>query len=185
MSKKTAIIALGANISLDDTPLTDHVLSIFREFESFSPVYSSLYQTPAFPADSGPDFINAAFQFETSLNADDLLAWLHEIEAHFGRERITRWSARTCDLDLIFCGDDIAPDLSKWKAQAALTNAEAQAKAPDHLILPHPRAHLRAFVLAPILEIVPNYIHPCLGQSVQQLYNALPLAERNEIRKLT
>jgi 2-amino-4-hydroxy-6-hydroxymethyldihydropteridine diphosphokinase len=83
-----------------------------------------------------------------------LLAGLMDIETRCGRKRGTPNAARTLDLDIIGIGDVIRA-------------------APDP-VLPHPRAHLRAFVLAPLLDVAPDWVHPVLGCSAEALLAALP-----------
>nr|WP_291432317.1 2-amino-4-hydroxy-6-hydroxymethyldihydropteridine diphosphokinase [Deinococcus sp.] len=109
---------------------------------------SALYRTAPVGGPPGqPDYLNAAAQLRTSLNAGPLLAALHELEAAAGRERHERWQARTLDLDLITYGDLISHHPS--------------------LRLPHPRAWDRAFVLAPLNDLNPDLRHPVTGETVR------------------
>ena len=71
---------------------------------------SRFFRTPAFPAGSGPDYVNAAALLETVLDPEALLAYLHGIEADLGRTRRVRWAERTIDLDIVFHGDSLLPD---------------------------------------------------------------------------
>jgi 2-amino-4-hydroxy-6-hydroxymethyldihydropteridine diphosphokinase len=97
---------------------------------------SSVYETaPVGGPEQGP-YLNAVGLIETSLPASDLLAHLHGIEAEAGRVRQERWAARTLDLDLVVY-DDLAVDL-------------------PGLELPHPRAHERRFVVAPLVDVWPE-----------------------------
>jgi 2-amino-4-hydroxy-6-hydroxymethyldihydropteridine diphosphokinase len=105
---------------------------------------SSLYRTA--PIDSsGDDYINAVAEIDTSLSARALLAALHGIEQAHGRERPYRNAPRTLDLDLLLYGDDVILD------------------APA-LVVPHPRMHERAFVLAPLAELAPMLAIPGHGR---------------------
>jgi 2-amino-4-hydroxy-6-hydroxymethyldihydropteridine diphosphokinase len=105
---------------------------------------SSLYRTA--PIDSsGDDYINAVAEVDTSLSARGLLAALHDIEQAHGRERPYRNAPRTLDLDLLLYGDEVILE------------------APT-LIVPHPRMHERAFVLAPLAEIAPALEIPGRGR---------------------
>ena len=72
---------------------------------------SRFYQTPAFPAGSGPDFVNAALVIRTNLTHNDLLALFHRIEHDMGRVRDRRWGQRTIDIDLISYGNKVLPDV--------------------------------------------------------------------------
>ena len=105
---------------------------------------SSLYASaPLEVADPQPDYLNAVVRLDTTLDAPALLARLLAIEARLGRTRGARHAARTIDLDLLLF-DDVRLDTPE-------------------LTLPHPRAHLRAFVLAPLLEIEPALAIPGHG----------------------
>jgi len=134
---------------------------------------SRLFRSAAFPAGSGPDFVNAGFAFDSVMEARDLLEILHEIEAEADRERITRWSPRTLDLDLIAVGDEVAPSTVKWRQWADLPLENQQVEAPKELILPHPRLQDRSFVLVPLSELAPDWLHPVLGLTIGEMYAAL------------
>jgi 2-amino-4-hydroxy-6-hydroxymethyldihydropteridine diphosphokinase len=142
---------------------------------------SRFYRTPAFPAGSGPDFVNAAAVLRMPGGPDAVLAALHAVEAAFGRERRARWGQRTLDLDLIGIGDLVRPDRAGYEAWRALAPQAQQARAPDHLILPHPRVHERAFVLVPLADVAPHWMHPVLGRSVREMLEALPQEARDAV----
>lgn len=132
----TAYIALGANIG-------DPAATVRAAFAALSGLpgtsltaASSLYRTAPVGLANQPDFINAVARVETTLEPRALLQALLALEADFGRVRLERNGPRTLDLDLLLYGDQVMDT-------------------PD-LILPHPRLHLRAFVLAPLAEIAPD-----------------------------
>lgn len=103
---------------------------------------SSLYRSA--PVDAGgPDYVNAVAAIDTSLTPHDLLHVLQAIELRFGRERPYPNAPRTLDLDLLLHGDTRLAD--------------------PELTLPHPRLHLRAFVLQPLAELAPALVMPGLG----------------------
>mgnify|MGYP001355204257 CR=1 FL=1 len=141
-------------------------------------------KTPAFPRGSGPDFVNGAARLETALSPQALLALLHDVEARLGRARRTRWEPRTCDLDLIAYGDMIAPDPGRLAEEIALGPQKAETRVPERLILPHPRMQERAFVLAPLADVAPDWRHPMIGLTVAELLAAQPEAARDEIEML-
>lgn len=141
-----------------------------------------LWRTPAFPAGSGPDYANAVFLADWSGSAEAALAALHALEAEAGRERLTRWGARTLDLDLLALDDEIAPDAATLAQWIDLPPDQQIMRSPDRLLLPHPRLQERAFVLVPLAELAPDWIHPLLGVSVAQMCAALPKAARDEVQ---
>ena len=91
---------------------------------------SRFYQTPCFPAGAGPDFVNAAVAIHTDLNPRDLLVCLHDIEAEFGRERLTRWGTRPLDIDLIALDDLVLPDADRLMANSPSARAASRESSP-------------------------------------------------------
>ena len=182
-----ALIAVGSNRSFGQTPPEEVVNAVLTDIAQGVGVIraqSRLYRTPAFPAGSGPDFVNAAFAVQTDLTPEALLEELHKAEMHFGRARLERWAARTLDLDLIAYENQVLPDVSTFNHWAGIDLAEQQATAPQELILPHPRMHERAFVLVPLADVAPDWVHPVLGQSVAEMVAALPKTALEEVRAL-
>jgi 2-amino-4-hydroxy-6-hydroxymethyldihydropteridine diphosphokinase len=142
---------------------------------------SRFFGSPAFPAGSGPDYVNAAITVETSLSAEALLMHLHRVEADFGRVRETRWAARTLDLDLLDYGGAVAPDAATLTHWMQLPLERQMKEAPERLILPHPRIQDRAFVLIPLADIAPDWVHPLTHRRLTDLLSALPEAEKDAI----
>ncbi len=178
------LIALGAN-----TPNAGHSLSEALN-DALSQIdatdcrltgKSRLFNTPCFPEGAGPDYINAAAAFQTSLSAQEVLNRLHFVEKGAGRDRTVRWAERTLDLDLLAFGDAVSPDLATFQAWRELPLARQKTEAPDRLILPHPRMHERAFVLIPLMDVAPDWRHPVLGLTVRQMVQALPDADKSAI----
>lgn len=145
---------------------------------------SRFYVTPCFPAGAGPDYVNAAVRVLASGGPEETLAVLHGIEAKFGRVRDTRWAGRTLDLDLFAAGDLVVPDAATQTAWRDLPPEEQARRAPERLILPHPRLQDRGFALIPMRDVAPDWVHPLLGQSVTALCAALPEQEIAAIRPL-
>ena len=146
---------------------------------------SGYFSTPAFPKGAGPDFVNAAAEVETSLSAGELLARLNEIETLAGRKRDKRWGQRTLDLDLISFGSAILPDLKTYQKWVDLPLEQQIKIAPEELILPHPRIQDRAFVLVPLQDVAPNWVHPVTNLSINALIDALPAGEVDSVKRLT
>ncbi len=154
------VISLGANLqSKLGTPARCllQVIERLRELSCSHFQASSLYQTSAVDCPPGtPDFLNAAvvFNADPALDAADLLQQLHTMESEFGRVRTdTRNQSRTMDLDLIAFG-------------AMLSDQPG-------LLLPHPRAHLRRFVLEPLAELRPDLVLPGQTETVADLLEGL------------
>ena len=146
-----AVIALGANMDEPRENL-DLALALLREATDLQLV-SNYYTTAPVGRPEQPDYLNAVCIIESELPAMDLLSLLHGIEKSLGRERVEHWGPRTIDLDLIQYG-------------GLLSNAL-------ELQLPHPRAHLRRFVLQPWFEIEPDAILLTHG-SIKDLLEQLP-----------
>ncbi|WP_456388352.1 2-amino-4-hydroxy-6-hydroxymethyldihydropteridine diphosphokinase [Profundibacter sp.] len=184
---KSAIIGLGANISVHEGDLSqtlqaglDMLAGEGVEIQSVSRFYS----TPCFPVGAGPDYVNAAALLRVEQTAVDLLSRLHKVEDSMGRERIMRWGQRTLDLDLLAFGDEIAPDLAGYLRWRDLPVEEQSRRAPEQLILPHPRLQDRAFVLVPMADIAPDWLHPVTQLSTRQMLVGLDPAEVAKIKPL-
>ncbi|MCA0872715.1 2-amino-4-hydroxy-6-hydroxymethyldihydropteridine diphosphokinase [Seohaeicola saemankumensis] len=185
--RPTVLIAIGANLPSDAGMPDKTLISAVSAMPSLGlapRAISRFYATPCFPAGAGPDYVNAALQVETTMAANDVLAALHRIEARFGRRRDTRWGMRTLDLDLIAWGDLVLPDRATLRHWMTLPPGDQAQQAPQQLILPHPRLQDRGFVLVPLADIAPQWVHPVLGQTVIQMRNALPDAEIRAIRAI-
>ena len=134
---------------------------------------SRFYKTPCFPKGLGPDYVNAAVMVSSQLDAYSLLAVLHLIEEEKDRTRPKRWGKRTLDLDLLAFGSHILPNLHAYNKWRYLSLDLQKKVVPDRLIVPHPRLHERSFVLGPLMDIAPDWHHPVLSQSVEQMFSAL------------
>jgi 2-amino-4-hydroxy-6-hydroxymethyldihydropteridine diphosphokinase len=113
-----------------------------------------------------------------------LIALCHQAEAEFGRTRNARWSARTLDVDLLCWDETIQPDQETAKSWIDAPPEVLHNKAPDQLILPHPRIQDRGFVLVPMADVAPNWRHPILGQTVVDMLARLPQAEIQAINAI-
>ncbi|AZL58851.1 2-amino-4-hydroxy-6-hydroxymethyldihydropteridine diphosphokinase [Tabrizicola piscis] len=184
-----SLIALGANLPFDGQDpgetLRAAVAALAEEGVTVLAL-SRFFATPCFPAGAGPDYVNAAAVIHRKEPGDlaSLLACLHRVEARFGRKRLQRWGMRTLDIDLLAMGDSVLPDTKtqdSWRALAP----EAQIRTtPDQLILPHPRLQDRAFVLVPLADVAPDWVHPRTGLTVLQMLDALPAADREAVKPL-
>jgi 2-amino-4-hydroxy-6-hydroxymethyldihydropteridine diphosphokinase len=139
----TAYIALGANLGDPAATVRAAFAALANLPESRIVHSSSLYRTAPVGITEQPEFINAVAQLETTLAPESLLDALIDIEQRFGRIRADKNGPRTLDLDLLLYNDQFL-ELPR-------------------LTLPHPRLHLRAFVLCPLAEISPQLAIPGRG----------------------
>ena len=148
-----AAIGVGSNQG-DSVGICRDVFNILRKHPAVDRfVASSLYKTSPVGLREQEWFINAAMLLETRLKPMELLEFMFEVEKSFGRERKVKWGPRTLDLDIIFY-ENLQIDQPGLK-------------------LPHPLMSERLFVLAPLAEIEPGWVHPGLGLSVQQMLDRI------------
>lgn len=150
-----AWIGLGGNFAQSKC-LIVLALAALDEHESVRILRrSEIYRSPPWGVSDQADFVNAVAEVETSLAADRLLGVLLDTENRLGRERPgLRWGPRCIDLDLLTYHDQVLDTRS--------------------LKLPHPRMHLRAFVLKPILELEPGFEIPGIGKAQTALARLEP-----------
>ncbi len=152
------ILGIGANLIPDgyETPQQGCVAAIGQLAQHDINVldHSRWFETAPVPISDQPWFVNAVLLAETKVPAAATLAALHQIEKQFGRTRNQRNEARVLDIDLVDYGG-LVTDL-------------------ENLILPHPRMHERAFVLLPLHDVLPDWVHPVTRRSVDTLIAALP-----------
>jgi dihydroneopterin aldolase/2-amino-4-hydroxy-6-hydroxymethyldihydropteridine diphosphokinase len=151
----TAYVAVGSNIGDKHKNVRDAVEMLNASSECRVTKVSSMYETKPVGYLDQEDFLNGAIEVKTLLTPDELMDVLFETENALGRERVIRWGPRTIDLDIIFYDDLISYD--------------------EKVILPHPRMEERLFVLKPLRDIAPYYIHPVLKKRVTDLCEELDL----------
>lgn len=181
------LIAVGSNMETEvGTPLEAVRLAI-TEFERAGVVIraqSPFYATPAMPAGIGSDFVNAALVVESSWSPREALLHMHEIEAQMGRRRSTRWGERVVDIDLLAIDSKVLPDMATVRAWMNLGPEKQRESTPEQLILPHPRMHERGFVLVPLADVAPDWVHPVTRLSVVQMRDALSPGDLSGISAL-
>jgi 2-amino-4-hydroxy-6-hydroxymethyldihydropteridine diphosphokinase len=137
-----AVIALGSNLGNRELNIDSAIAELAKIIEITH--LSTNHETDPVGGPEQPKYLNAILIAETQLDPHELLISMLEIENKLGRKREIHWGPRTIDLDLIVVGDEVVVS--------------------DVLVLPHPRAHERKFVLEPWLEIDPAAEIPGLGQ---------------------
>jgi len=143
----TVFLALGSNLG-------DRLANLRAAVDALAPevhvlAESRMYETPPWGYADQPAFLNMAVQAETDLAPEALLRRLKQIEVEVGRQPSFRYGPRQIDLDILFYDDLVLES--------------------DALTVPHPRLHERAFVLVPLVDLAPEWMHPVLGQSVARL----------------
>jgi len=146
-------IGLGSNLG-DRTANLQAAVSELKTVEGIEVVQvSSFIETSPHGGPPQPDYLNAAVELSVTLLPGELLDALLAIETRLGRVRTERWGPRVIDLDLLLYGDHVI-------------------RRPE-LEVPHPRMHLREFVLRPLCEIAPDLVHPILGKDIRTMLDEL------------
>lgn len=158
MKAELCAIALGSNQG-DSLAILEGALASLNQIpgvslQSRASIYltAPVYLTPPIGVPY-PDYLNCCALFKTHLSPEEMLRTLLKIEADFGRVRRERWGPRLLDLDLLLF-------------DSLVLNTPT-------LQLPHPRMHERAFVLAPLAEIAPDWIEPISGKTISELLQAV------------
>lgn len=146
--KTKVILALGGNLGDKRATLEAAISEIAAldgtKLKATSELFESVALSVDGPDSNQPSYLNAVIEIATSLKPKQLLAKLNEIENKFGRVRLARWAPRTLDIDIISYGNELIETKS--------------------LVVPHPRAHERSFVLVPWLSIDPEAFIPGRGK---------------------
>lgn len=155
------ILGIGSNLgsSTYGKPLENckNAVENLKNFFLVSKI-SNWYESEAIPKSNQNWFVNGVVQIKTSLNEFEIIRILHSIEKEFGRNRKKKNEPRILDLDIISFNNKI---LNK-----------------NNLVIPHPRMHLRKFVLLPLRDINPNWIHPILRINVNNLIQKIKINQK-------
>lgn len=164
---ETAIfVAIGGNLGDREATFVGALRALEREPDLKVIGLSPVFETDAVGPGDQPPYLNAVLRLESRLAPIALLAVLQRLELAAGRDRspdAIRWGARILDLDLLFFGS-------------------MRLSMPD-LVLPHPRADERAFVLRPMAALAPRFVHPVLDRSMEALLSGRPAQEEFTVRK--
>jgi 2-amino-4-hydroxy-6-hydroxymethyldihydropteridine diphosphokinase len=155
MSKYTAHLLLGTNMGKRCKYLHFGLKMIQKQVGNICST-SSIYETAAWGVTNQRDFLNQALLVQTSHQPEELLIILQAIEEQAGRQRTIHWGPRTLDIDII-----------------AIDNLVIQS---ERLNIPHPAMKQRRFVLQPLADIIPDWLHPTFGLTYAQM---LALCEDN------
>jgi len=145
-----AYLCLGGNIGDRELALHTALLKI-KENVGEIIALSNIFETEAWGVDNQQAYLNQCIHIKTNLSANDLIDTLLEVEKNLGRKRTISetYEPRTIDIDILFYNNEVIES--------------------PKLIVPHPRLHLRKFVLIPLNEIAPNYLHPILNKTIFNL----------------
>ena len=154
-----AYISIGSNMGNKKENLEKAISELSQVKDTFVTKKSEIIETEPFGYKEQDDFLNACVGIKTLLPARELLKELLAIEKRMGRERKIKWGPRIIDLDIIFYGKEVIEE--------------------EDLIVPHPYMEYREFVLKPLEEIIPNFVHPLLMKRVSTLRKELEENEKN------
>jgi 2-amino-4-hydroxy-6-hydroxymethyldihydropteridine diphosphokinase len=145
-------IGLGSNLG-DKEGNIKQALLLLTEGGAEPILLSSLYLTEPVGFSDQPWFLNLVAEVETKLSPRELLSLAGKVEKELGRVRSIKDGPRTIDIDILLYRDQLVEE--------------------KNLIIPHPRLHLRRFVLSPLVEIAPDFVHPVLKKTVSGILNDL------------
>jgi len=147
--KCKAVLLLGSNLGNRMLYINTALHRLEEESVGKIILKSSVYETSPWGFTDQPDFLNQVAVIETSLKPMELLKKLKKIEKELGRTTSGKWQQRTIDIDILFYDEIIFES--------------------GDLIIPHPFLHKRKFTLVPLVEIMPDFVHPALKKKMTEL----------------
>lgn len=151
--KKKLVIGLGSNLGNRYAYIKKAVWAIEQALGQQGDE-AQYYTTEPWGDANQPGFINTAILLHSDQDVSDILDILQKIEVDLGKASIRKWGPRCIDLDILFYGDDVVDTRD--------------------IQIPHPHLHERAFVLQPLCDLVPQFMHPVLLKSCQVLLGKVP-----------
>jgi 2-amino-4-hydroxy-6-hydroxymethyldihydropteridine diphosphokinase len=148
-------LGLGSNIGDKASQITE-ALDRLAKVVTVKRV-SPLYLTEPVGLKDQAWFINCVVEVDTEKEPEQLLSALQSIEKAMGRVKTKGKGPRPIDIDLLFYDDQVVNR--------------------KNLVIPHPRLHMRLFVLQPLMDLIPRFVHPVLHKTIQELYDASPWSE--------
>jgi len=161
MSLQIIYLSLGSNVG-DRADNLRRAIAALEDAGARVQKVSSIYETEPVDLREQPWFLNCVVKAETELPAVELLKRLRQIESRMGSKKIVAKGPRLIDLDILLYGDE------------SIDTPELQ--------VPHPRIHLRRFVLVPLAEIAPGLRHPAWDENAEELLERTP--DKSTVRKL-
>lgn len=153
----TVYLSYGSNMGDSKALIQEGIEKLYKHPQIRGVVSSKLLITKPYGPVEQKCFLNGCLKLETLMDQEELLEYLHKIEAEADRERTLRWGPRTLDMDIVF--------FDKLVYES------------EDLVIPHIDMQNRLFVLEPLAELCPNYRHPILGKTVKQMLNELKQEE--------
>ena len=154
------VLCLGGNKGNREKLLSQAVILLSQYFEVKK--LSSIYETAAWGGVAKGDFLNQVAVVSTDMQPEEVLDRIQQIELDLGRTRFEPWGDRTMDIDILFYGEQI------FKS--------------DRLEIPHPFLAERRFVLVPLSELIPDFVHPVLKEKMVKLLDLCQ--DRSEVKKI-
>ncbi|MCC6721876.1 MAG: 2-amino-4-hydroxy-6-hydroxymethyldihydropteridine diphosphokinase [Bacteroidia bacterium] len=148
MKSLSLVLLIGSNVGDSKDYLTKAKIHLEKEFGKLI-LKSNIFKTQAWGITEQDDFLNQALVYYCNLNPEEILKKIKSIEKKIGRQKRNTWANREIDIDIIYYGSLIFQS--------------------EKLIIPHPLMHLRKFVLIPLSQIIPEFKHPVLNKSVNEL----------------
>jgi 2-amino-4-hydroxy-6-hydroxymethyldihydropteridine diphosphokinase len=160
LGNKEILLGLGTNLK-QGIDVFQEAITAFKKHNIPILAVASIYESAPFDGSIQPDYQNTAIQVDTELPPVTFLKILAEIEKELGRIPRQKWGPREIDIDILFWKDLVYESI--------------------YLTIPHYQAHKRPFVLYPVCEIAPHFIHPILLKTVAQLKDSLKFHSINKI----
>lgn len=145
-----AYLSIGSNMGDKEAQLRFAIDELNKTCDTEVVKVSDFIVTEPYGYTEQDEFLNGCLKIRTLKTPYELLDFIHEIEQRAGRERIIHWGPRTLDLDILFYDKQILEE--------------------EDLIIPHKEIEKRQFVLEPLVQIAPNFVHPLLNLSIEKLY---------------